>query len=91
MARGAVLAGPVRVMKDVHVRLELEREAQTGNGSRGPTSTIRAVGWNLAARAGELGLGPGSRVDLAYRIRENHDPDFAGVEAEILGMESSAS
>ena len=90
VARGARLAGPVRVMKDVHIRLELEREAQGGNGSPRPASTIRAVGWNLAARAVELGLARGSRVDLAYKIRENRDPDFAGVEAEIVGMEPSA-
>ncbi len=87
VARGARLAGPVRVMKDVHIRLELEREAQGGNGSPRPASTIRAVGWSLAARAVELGLARGSRVDLAYKIRENRDPDFAGVEAEIVGME----
>jgi single-stranded-DNA-specific exonuclease len=55
-------------------------------GSPTPTSSIRAVGWNLAERAMELGLEPGSRVDIAYRIRENDHPDFGGLEIEILGM-----
>jgi single-stranded-DNA-specific exonuclease len=56
-------------------------------GSPPPVSSIRAVGWNLAERAMELRLEPGSRIDLAYRIRENDHPDFGGLEIEILGMQ----
>ena len=48
---------------------------------------IRAVGWNLAARAMELHLEQGSRIDLAYRIRENDHPDFGGLEIEIAGLQ----
>jgi single-stranded-DNA-specific exonuclease len=61
------------------------------SGSPAPISSIRAVGWNLAERAMELRLGPGSRVDIAYRIRENDHPDFGGLEIEILGMQASES
>ena len=57
-------------------------------GSPAPISSIRAVGWNLAERAMELHLEPGSRIDLVYRIRENDHPDFGGLEIEILGMEA---
>jgi single-stranded-DNA-specific exonuclease len=56
-------------------------------GSPAPVSSIRAVGWNLAERAMELHLEPGSRIDVAYRIRENDHPDFGGLEIEILGMQ----
>jgi single-stranded-DNA-specific exonuclease len=56
-------------------------------GSPAPTSSIRAVGWNLAERAMELRLEQGSRIDVAYRIRENDHPDFGGLEIEILGMQ----
>ena len=45
------------------------------------------MGWNLAARAAELGLAQGSLIDLAYRIRENQHPEYGGLEAEIAGME----
>jgi single-stranded-DNA-specific exonuclease len=55
-------------------------------GSPAPISSTRAVGWNLAERAMELHLEPGSRIDLAYRIRENDHPDFGGLEIEIMGM-----
>jgi single-stranded-DNA-specific exonuclease len=58
-------------------------------GSPPPVSSIRAVGWNLAERAMELRLGPGSRIDLAYRMRENDHPDFGGLEIEILGMRAA--
>jgi len=57
------------------------------SGSPAPISSIRAVGWNLAERAMELRLEPGSRIDLAYRIRENDHPDFGGLEIEILGLQ----
>jgi single-stranded-DNA-specific exonuclease len=56
-------------------------------GSPAPTSSIRGVGWNLAERAMELRLEQGSRIDLAYRIRENDHPDFGGLEIEIMGMQ----
>jgi single-stranded-DNA-specific exonuclease len=52
----------------------------------GSSSAIRAVGWDLAARAAELGLVQGSLIDLAYRIRENDHPAYGGLEIEIAGM-----
>ncbi len=61
------------------------------SGSPAPISSIRAVGWNLAERAMELSLEPGSRIDVAYRIRENDHPDFGGLEIEILGMQASGT
>jgi single-stranded-DNA-specific exonuclease len=57
------------------------------SGSPAPISSIRAVGWNLAERAMELRLERGSRIDIAYRIRENDHPDFGGLEIEIMGMQ----
>jgi single-stranded-DNA-specific exonuclease len=35
----------------------------------------------------ELRLEPGSRIDVAYRLRENDHPDFGGLEIEIMGMQ----
>ncbi|MFP5207526.1 MAG: single-stranded-DNA-specific exonuclease RecJ [Acidobacteriota bacterium] len=91
LARGARLLAAPRVMKDCHVRLELARSAEAAEttGTRGPVAAMRAVGWNLAARAAELALQQGSAIDVAYRIRENLDPTFGGLEIEILGMESA--
>ncbi len=64
-------------MKDRHLRLELAHE----NAAATP-----AIGWDMAARAAELELIKGSRVDIAYRVRENLHPDFGGLEAELAGI-----
>jgi single-stranded-DNA-specific exonuclease len=99
LARNARLVAAPRIMKARHLALELTQDAfapavAPPNGastslptSALPISSIRAVGWNLAERAMELRLGRGSRIDVAYRIRENDHPDFGGLEIEILGMQ----
>jgi single-stranded-DNA-specific exonuclease len=86
VARRALLLAPPRIMKERHIRLELTQEPALSSS----LSAIRAVGWGLAARAAELGLGKGSCIDLAYRIRENDHPDHGGLEVEIAGIELSA-
>jgi single-stranded-DNA-specific exonuclease len=78
VARNARLLAPPRIMKDRHIRLELAQDDRAAG--------TRAVGWDLASRSAELGLAQGSRVDIAYRIRENIHPDFGGLEVEIAGM-----
>ena len=83
VARGARLVSAPRTMKERHLRLEL---SQT-QAPAGPSSVIRAVGWDQAERAAALGLRAGSTIDLAYRIRENDHPEFGGLEVEIAGME----
>jgi single-stranded-DNA-specific exonuclease len=82
VARKARLLTAPRIMKERHIRLELAQEPVL----TGSISAIRAVGWDLAARAAEIGLAKGSLIDLAYRIRENDHPDFGGLEVEIAGI-----
>jgi single-stranded-DNA-specific exonuclease len=93
VARRARLVSAPRYMKERHLRLELAQEpsASAAPQTHSPSSAIRAVGWNMAARAAELKLNAGSIVDIAYRIRENDHPEFGGLEAEICGIELSAS
>jgi single-stranded-DNA-specific exonuclease len=96
VARRARLASAPRLMKERHIRLELVQEPAEGPARSSPqpaalagSSVIRAVGWNLAARAAALALTQGSLIDLAYRIRENDHPEYGGLEVEIAGMEAS--
>jgi single-stranded-DNA-specific exonuclease len=86
LARNARLLAPVRLMKERHIRLELTQTAAAG-APVSAASVVRAVGWDLAFRATQLGLAAGSRIDLAYRIRENDHPEYGGLEVEIAGME----
>jgi len=83
VARQARVAAPPRVMKDRHIRLELAQESAVPAPQSG---LVRAVGWDWAARCMDLQLSQGSRIDVAYRIRENDHPDFGGIEVEIAGL-----
>jgi single-stranded-DNA-specific exonuclease len=84
LARNQRLTAPVRLMKERHIRLELAPGSMPERGLK--IASIQAVGWNLAARAAELNLQPGSLVDLAYRIRENDHPQYGGLQIEIAGL-----
>ena len=87
VARRARLLTPPRLMKERHLRLELAQDSVQPAPLPSSSGAVRAVGWNLAARAAELGLAQGSLIDMAYRIRENEHPEYGGVEAEIAGIE----
>ena len=77
MARNTSLVSAPRLMKERHLRLELAHDG---------TGATRAVGWDMAGRSAELGLTQGTRIDVAYRIRENLHPDFGGLEIELAGI-----
>jgi single-stranded-DNA-specific exonuclease len=87
VARRARLLASPRLMKERHIRLELAQDSVQPQPLPGTSGALRAVGWNLAPRAAELGLERGSLIDLAYRIRENQHPEYGGLEAEIAGIE----
>lgn len=89
VARRARLVSAPRVMKDRHIRLELVQEPPewSTHSIHVASSSIRAVGWDLAMRVAELSLTAGSVIDVAYRIRENDHPDFGGLEIEICGIQ----
>jgi single-stranded-DNA-specific exonuclease len=107
VARGVRVLAQPRIMKGCHIRLDLSRidlsrvahsrpaascdPATSAPPRAGSSTSIRAVGWNLAARAAELAIAQGSHIDLAYRIRENPDPDYGGLEIEIQGVEPAAT
>jgi single-stranded-DNA-specific exonuclease len=87
IARRVRLLVPPRIMKERHIRLELAQDSVQPTPLPGSSGAMRALGWNLAARAAELGLTQGSLIDLAYRIRENDHPEYGGLEVEIAGIE----
>jgi single-stranded-DNA-specific exonuclease len=90
VARRARLLAAPRIMKDIHIRLELGRSSGPESPPQpGTSGAVRAVGWRMAGRAAELGLREGSLIDIAYRIRENDHAQYGGLEVEIAGMELS--
>jgi single-stranded-DNA-specific exonuclease len=90
VARRARLLAAPRIMKDIHIRLDLARVSNADTPPTiGTSGSIRAVGWRLAHRAAELNLREGSLIDLAYRIRENDHAEYGGLEVEIVAIEPS--
>ena len=91
VARGVRLLAAPRFMKERHLRLELAQDSAQPGPQPGSSGALRAVGWNLAARATDLSLTKGSLIDVAYRIRENDHPEYGGLEVEIAGIELAGS
>ncbi len=79
IAKNISLAAPPRIMKELHIRLTL------APGPKG--KNIAALGWNWAERIAQLELEQGSTINLAYRLRQNENPNFSGLELEIAGLE----
>ncbi len=78
VAAGLMLAAPPLILKGAHVRLRVSA------GARQPG--FSALGWRWAERISGLSLAEGSRIDLAFRLRENTHPDFGGLELEIVDL-----
>lgn len=92
VARDVRVASTPRILKDRHLRLELAQCSAFDANTFGTNgSSIRAVGWDKAQRADELGITKGSRVDIAYRIRENDHPQYGGLEVEIADIELASA
>jgi single-stranded-DNA-specific exonuclease len=82
MTRGVTLTADVRLIKEKHVCLQLQRE--------GETVRFSALGWsrsvNWAERCKELGLRQESRIDIAYRLKAKTNPQFPGLELEMVDL-----
>jgi single-stranded-DNA-specific exonuclease len=81
----STLAAPVRLIKEKHICLELE---QTGEQRR-----FSALGWSRAidwpARCAQMALDKGSLVDIAYRLKAKTNPQFPGLELELVDIRSA--
>jgi single-stranded-DNA-specific exonuclease len=90
LTRSLVLAGPPRIIKDVHVCLPL-----TGQEPGDDRKVLNAMGWTRpggrvwAQRVAELGLTAGSVVDAVYRLRENPHPQYGGLELHLTELEAA--
>jgi single-stranded-DNA-specific exonuclease len=101
LARKARVLTAPRTMKEKHIRLDLAQSRETTReGAReglpqgislrpGATGTMKAVGWDMAARVAELGIREGSLIDVAYKIRENDHPEYGGIEIQMVGARIS--
>lgn len=82
VTRKVTLWSDVRLIKEKHICVQVHQE---GNAAR-----FSALGWsrgiNWAARCEEMGLKRGTNVDIAYRLKAKTNPQFPGLELELLDL-----
>jgi single-stranded-DNA-specific exonuclease len=73
---------PVRLIKEKHVCLQLEKA--------GETVRFSALGWSRGidwpARCAEMALDKGSLIDVAYRLKTKSNPHFPVLELELVDI-----
>jgi single-stranded-DNA-specific exonuclease len=77
VARHVKLLQPPSVLKEKHLKL---RVAQADVEKLRP---FDALGWRMAEKLQQSGLAVGDRLELAYTIDENQNPDFGGLQLVI--------
>jgi single-stranded-DNA-specific exonuclease len=82
ITRGLTLTAPVRYIKEKHICLQLEKA--------GEPLRFSALGWSRSidwpARAAAMALDKGSQVDVAYRLKAKTNPQFPGLELELIDL-----
>jgi len=82
VTRRVTLLSDVRAIKQKHVCLEL--------GQDGGPARFSALGWSRGTdwtvRCAEMALQRGSIVDIAYRLKPKTNPQFPGLELELLDL-----
>jgi single-stranded-DNA-specific exonuclease len=85
ITRGLTLTAPVRFIKEKHICLQLERS--------GEPLRFSALGWSRGidwpARCAEMALGEGSRIDAAYRLKTKANPQFPGLELDLVDIRTT--
>jgi single-stranded-DNA-specific exonuclease len=82
VTHGLMLTAPIRLIKEKHICLQLEK----------PGEPIRfsALGWsrgvNWPARCTEIKLSKESLIDVAYRLKTKSNPQFPGLELELVDI-----
>jgi single-stranded-DNA-specific exonuclease len=81
-----ILTTPVRIIQDKHICLTLRH----GNEEL----TANAIGWTRRTDwcqvCSTLNLQPGSRIDIAYRLKEKSNPRFPGLDLELVDLRLAA-
>jgi single-stranded-DNA-specific exonuclease len=85
VTRSLTLAAPVRLIKERHICLSLQQNDHPQRFS--------ALGWSRGtdwpARCAELLLVPGSIIDIAYRLKAKTNPQFPGLELELIDLKTT--
>ncbi len=82
VTRALRVAAPVRILKEKHICLELEKA--------GENRRLSALGWtrtiNWPARVTAMAVEKGSTLDIAYRLKAKSNRQFPGLELELVDI-----
>jgi single-stranded-DNA-specific exonuclease len=81
--RAARMLQPLKIMKEKHAKLRL-RDSDAGR-------PFDAIGWRMREQIEELNLVLGDKLDIAYTIEENTDPDFFGLQLILRDVRRSVA
>ncbi len=85
VSRCLTLTAPVRLIKEKHICLQLEKA--------GEPLRFSALGWSRGfdwpSRCTEIGLEKGSLIDVAYRLKTKSNPQFPGLELELVDIRTA--
>ena len=82
VSRRVTLLADIRLIKEKHVCLVLHQ----GNESVRFTALGWSRGTDWSARCTEMGLRKGAVVDIAFRLRAKTNPQYPGLELELLDI-----
>jgi single-stranded-DNA-specific exonuclease len=63
-------------MKEKHVKLRVSHSSENGKQPR----AFDALGWRMAEQLQQFPLVIGDVIDIAFKVDENHHPDFGGLQ-----------
>jgi single-stranded-DNA-specific exonuclease len=85
VTRGLTLTAPVRLIKERHICLQLEKA--------GDPLRFSALGWSRGfdwpTRCAAMALNRGSLIDAAYRLKAKNNPQFPGLELELVDIRTA--
>lgn len=85
VSRRVTLLADIRLIKEKHICLVLHQ----GNESVRFTALGWSRGTDWVARCAEMGLRRGAVIDIAFRLRAKSNPQYPGLELELLDIRLS--
>jgi single-stranded-DNA-specific exonuclease len=85
VTRGLTLTAPVRIIKERHICLQLERVGEPFRFSA--LGWSRGIDWPIRCTA--MALDKGSSIDVAYRLKAKSNPQFPGLELELVDIRTA--
>ena len=79
--RAARMLQPIKIMKEKHAKLRL-RDSDAGR-------PFDSIGWRMREQLEQLNLVLGDKLDIAYTIEENTDPEFFGLQLILRDVRRS--